>query len=50
MTCLPALFVTSYADTAVLHHENLEPGMAILTKPFTMAAMAKRIHNLIHAL
>ena len=34
-TSLPVLFVTGYADTAVMHHENLEPGMAVLTKPFT---------------
>lgn len=49
LTSLPVLFVTGYADTAVMHHENLEPGMAILTKPFTMTAMADCIHSLINA-
>ena len=49
LTSLPVLCVTGYADTAVMHHENLEPGMAILTKPFTMTAMAECIHSLINA-
>ena len=48
LTSLPVLFVTGYADTAVMQQGNLEPGMAILTKPFTMTAMAECIHDLIN--
>jgi len=43
---LSILFVTGYADTAVLSHGDLLPGMAVLTKPFTMTAMAERIQSL----
>jgi len=37
------LFITGYAETAVLDNGNLEPGMAVLTKPFSIDAMAERI-------
>ncbi len=44
---LKVLFVTGYAETAVLSHGHLEPGMHVLTKPFAMEALAGRIKELI---
>ena len=43
---LKVLFITGYAETAVLSHGHLEPGMHILTKPFALEALAGRIREL----
>ncbi|SHN42066.1 PAS domain S-box-containing protein [Duganella sacchari] len=40
---VPVLFVTGYAEHAVLNHGHLERGMLILTKPFTADALAARV-------
>ncbi|WP_313175252.1 PAS domain S-box protein [Massilia sp.] len=37
------LFITGYAETAVLDNGYLQPDMAVLTKPFSIDAMAERI-------
>ena len=44
---LKVLFITGYAENAVLSHGHLEPGMHILTKPFTLEVLAARIKDLI---
>jgi CheY-like chemotaxis protein len=44
---LKVLFITGYAENAVLSHGHLDPGMHVLTKPFTMEALASRIRTLI---
>lgn len=44
---LKVLFITGYAENAVLDHGHLEPGMHVLTKPFAMEALASRISSLI---
>ncbi len=44
---LKVLFITGYAETAVLSHGHLEPGMHVLTKPFAMEALATRVKELI---
>ena len=44
---LKVLFITGYAENAVLSHGHLDPGMHVLTKPFAMEALASRIKNLI---
>ena len=43
---LKVLFITGYAENAVLSHGHLEPGMHVLTKPFAMEALASRIREL----
>lgn len=40
---LPVLFITGYAENAVLNHGNLLAGMEILTKPFDMDVLARRV-------
>ncbi len=44
---LKTLFITGYAETAVLSDGHLEPGMHVLTKPFSMEGLARRIKELI---
>jgi PAS domain S-box-containing protein len=40
---LKVLFITGYAETAVLSGGHLDPGMHILTKPFELKVLARRI-------
>ena len=44
---LKVLFITGYAENAVLNHGHLDAGMHVLTKPFAMEALATRIKDLI---
>ncbi len=44
---LKVLFITGYAENAVVGNGHLEPGMALLTKPFTIDALAERIKDMI---
>ncbi len=44
---LKVLFITGYAENAVLGNGYLEPGMHVLTKPFAMEALATRIKAII---
>ncbi|MFC0385998.1 PAS domain-containing protein [Muricoccus vinaceus] len=44
---LRVLFITGYAENAVLSHGHLSPGMHVLTKPFAIDALASRIKELI---
>jgi len=44
---LKVLFITGYAENAVLGNGHLEPGMSVMTKPFPVDAMAARIRVLI---
>ncbi|XXF10363.1 PAS domain-containing protein [Pseudomonas sp. D2-3] len=44
---LKVLFITGYAENSVIGNGHLEPGMRLLTKPFTMQAIANRIHEMI---
>jgi PAS domain S-box-containing protein len=44
---LEVLFITGYAENAVLNHGHLEPGMHVMTKPFQMDTFARRVRELI---
>ena len=44
---LKVLFITGYAENAVVGNGHLEPGMAVLTKPFVMATLGNKIRDLI---
>ncbi len=43
---LPVLFVTGYAENAVLNHGHLDHGMQVLTKPFASDVFARRVSEL----
>ena len=44
---LKVLFITGYAENAVLSNGHLAPGMQVLTKPFAVDALAARIRELV---
>ena len=44
---LKVLFITGYAENAVLSHGHLDPGMHVLTKPFSMEALASTIKDVL---
>ena len=46
---LKVLFITGYAENAVLGNGHLAPGMAVLTKPFVVETMAARIRSMIES-
>ncbi len=44
---LKVLFITGYAENAVIGTGLLAPGMELLTKPFAMSTLGRRIRNMI---
>lgn len=46
---LKVLFITGYAENSVLSDGRLEPGMAVLTKPFAIATIGSRIRQMIES-
>jgi PAS domain S-box-containing protein len=44
---LKVLFITGYAENAVVGHGHLEPGMQILTKPFALDVLGEKIREMI---
>jgi PAS domain S-box-containing protein len=44
---LKVLFVTGYAENAVVGNGHLDAGMAVITKPFAMASLASRVREII---
>ncbi|TCQ03601.1 PAS domain S-box protein [Sphingomonas sp. PP-CC-3A-396] len=43
---LKVLFITGYAENAAVGNGHLEPGMELLTKPFTMQALALKVADM----
>jgi PAS domain S-box-containing protein len=46
---LKVLFVTGYAENAVIGNLMLEPGMQVMTKPFAMDVLVNRVRSLLAA-
>ncbi len=44
---LKVLFITGYAENAVIGNGHLDPGMEVITKPFVMSALGAKIRELI---
>ncbi len=44
---LKVLFITGYAENAVVGNGHLEPGMDVMTKPFVMTALGAKIRDII---
>ena len=44
---LKVLFITGYAENAVLGNSQVDPGTQVLTKPFAMDTLANRIREVI---
>jgi signal transduction histidine kinase/CheY-like chemotaxis protein len=45
---LEVLFITGYAENAVLNHGHLDHGMHVMTKPFQLDVFAQRVKALVH--
>ena len=46
---LKVLFITGYAENAVIGNGHLEPGMQVITKPFPIEALANKVREMIDA-
>jgi signal transduction histidine kinase/ActR/RegA family two-component response regulator len=46
---LQVLFITGYAENAVLNHGHIERGMEVLTKPFAVDDLVRRVGRLLHS-
>ena len=46
---LKVLFITGYAENAVINHGHLDAGMQIVTKPFAVEALGQRIKHFIES-
>jgi CheY-like chemotaxis protein len=44
---LKVLFITGYAEGALVDKGVLEPGMQVMTKPFQMSALAARVQGML---
>jgi PAS domain S-box-containing protein len=47
---LKILFITGYADGAVINDKTLKPGMHILTKPFSLETLGVKVSDIISGL
>jgi CheY-like chemotaxis protein len=46
---LKILFMSGYTDNAIVHHGVLEPGTAFIHKPFSAAALARKVRRVLDA-
>ena len=46
---LKVLFTTGYARNAIVHDGRLDPGVELLTKPFTQLALSEKLRDIIDA-
>ena len=44
---LKVLYTTGYARDAIVHHGRLDPGVQLITKPFTYANLAARVRDVL---
>ena len=44
---LKVLFITGYAENAVLNHGHIQHGMEVLTKPFAVSDLTARVDRLL---
>jgi CheY-like chemotaxis protein len=44
---LKVLFITGYAENAIIGNGHLEPGMQVITKPFAMEALGTKVRDII---
>jgi two-component SAPR family response regulator len=46
---IKVLFISGYAKDAIVHNGVLDPGVELLSKPFTMNSLARKIAQIQHA-
>ncbi len=47
---LKVLFTSGYARNAIVHHGRLDPGVQLITKPFTFAGLAAKLRQVLDSL
>jgi signal transduction histidine kinase len=46
---LRVLYTTGYARNSIIHHGRLDPGVALLLKPFTQASLASKVRSVLES-
>ncbi len=46
---LPVLYTTGYSRNAIVHHGRLDPGVSLISKPFTFEELAVRVRDVLDA-
>lgn len=44
---LKVLFTTGYTRNSIVHNDRLDPGVQLLTKPFTFASLAYKVRSVL---
>jgi hypothetical protein len=44
---LRVLFTSGYARNAIVHHGRLDPGVELIVKPYTYAALARKVRTML---
>jgi CheY-like chemotaxis protein len=44
---LPVLYTTGYSRNAIVHHGRLDPGVHLISKPFTFEELALRVRHVL---
>jgi hypothetical protein len=43
------LFTTGYTRDAIVHNGTIEAGVSLITKPFTLDELARKVAEVLHA-
>jgi CheY-like chemotaxis protein len=46
---MKVLYMSGYTDDAIVHHGILEPGIALIQKPFTAESLTRKVREVLHA-
>jgi PAS domain S-box-containing protein len=46
---LPVLFTSGYTDNAIVHHGRLDPGVQLISKPYSREDLARKMRGLLKA-